>query len=150
MASVYGELDLGDDICDPGCFAKTLAIGGPERPLLWQHRDPIGKCSLTDTGTGLGLKGKLSLGLQAGKDAYTLLKDGVVTGLSIGYSTVKDSFVGEIRHLQELKLWEVSLVTFPMLPSAQVSSVKAAQQVAQHAEIRRALKSFRKEILEAL
>jgi HK97 family phage prohead protease len=150
VASVYGEQDLGDDVCDVGCFDKTLASAGNQRPLMLEHKSPIGLVTLESNGVGLLATGKLSMGVAAAKDAYQLLRDGVMTGLSIGYSTVKDNMVGNVRHLTELKLWEVSLVTFPMLPSAQVSSVKAAEEAAQRAAeqaaIARALRDFRNEV----
>jgi HK97 family phage prohead protease len=53
------------------------------------------------------------------------MKAGVVKGLSIGYDTIQATYDGDIRHLTELKLWEISRVIFPMNESAQVSAVKA-------------------------
>jgi phage head maturation protease len=38
----------------------------------------------------------------------------------------------------EVDLWEISVVTFPMLPEARISSVKAARAEALAATIRRA------------
>jgi HK97 family phage prohead protease len=147
IASVYGVEDLGGDIVEAGAFTKTLATSGRERPLLWQHRDPVGLCTLTDTVTGLALSGKLSLGLQAAKDALTLLRDGVVQGLSIGFQTVREEFVGDVRHLKEVRLWEVSLVTFPMNEQAVITSVKARQQTA---AMSRVLREFKSDVLNAL
>jgi phage head maturation protease len=49
----------------------------------------------------------------------------VVKGLSIGYDTIQATYEGDVRHLTELRLWEISCVTFPMNESAQVSGVKA-------------------------
>jgi uncharacterized protein len=57
--------------------------------------------------------------------AYTFMKAGVVKGLSIGYDTFQSTYDGDIRHLTELRLWEISCVTFHMTQSAQVSPVKA-------------------------
>jgi uncharacterized protein len=57
--------------------------------------------------------------------AYTFMKAGVVKGLSIGYDTIQSTYDGDIRHLTELHLWEISCVSFPMNESAQVSGVKA-------------------------
>ena len=57
--------------------------------------------------------------------AYTFMKAGVVKGLSIGYDTIQATYDGDIRHLTELRLWEISCVTFPMNRSGQVSGVKA-------------------------
>lgn len=146
IASVYNVVDNGDDVVEPGAFTKTIADKGDTRPLLWQHRDPIGTCILQDSPSALLLQGKLCLGVQAGKDALTLLKDGVVKGLSIGFQTVRYDIVGGVRHLKELKLWEVSLVTFPMNEQALVTGVKGAN----NREVRRALRSFKSDILAAL
>ena len=52
-----------------------------------------------------------------------MLTAGAIDGLSIGYRTVKAERDGKgQRLLSELELWEVSLVTFPMLPEARVSA----------------------------
>lgn len=47
---------------------------------------------------------------------------GALDGLSIGYRTVRgrtDAKTG-IRSLIEVDLWEISVVTFPMLPEARI------------------------------
>jgi uncharacterized protein len=95
-------------------------------PLLWQHRDPIGLISLSDSPQGLKAEGKLSMALQQAVDAYILLRDGVVKGLSIGFETIRSEFKGDVRQLLELKLFEVSLVTFPMNELATISGIKSA------------------------
>ena len=57
------------------------------------------------------------------REAAALLEAGAIEGLSIGYRTVKATKDdGGRRRLQELELWEVSLVTFPMLPEARVGA----------------------------
>lgn len=128
IASVYGNTDLQGDVVDKGAFAKSLTERGNEVPILWQHdpRTPIGLGTLTDTPKGLQIAGKLSLGTEKGRDAYELLKDGVIKGLSIGYDVVKQKFQNGARHLQELALFEVSAVTFPANEEALVGSVKHA------------------------
>lgn len=148
LASTYGNVDQGSDVCMAGCFSRTLQ-DGKTRPLLWQHSAPIGLVTLTDSPEGLLCDGQLSMGVQAAKDAFTLCKDGVVRGLSIGFQTVKEAFVGEVRQLVEVKLYEVSLTPFPMNELAMVSGVKAVQQQQQE-KVRLAMKSFRADILAAL
>jgi phage head maturation protease len=61
--------------------------------------------------------------VEKGREAIALIEAGAIDGLSIGYRTVKatKNTKGQ-RLLQELELWEVSLVTFPMLPSARVGA----------------------------
>jgi HK97 family phage prohead protease len=126
LASVYGNKDLGGDIVEPGAFTKTLADKSGEVPILWQHdmREPIGLGRVTDTAEGLRIKGELALESPVAQKAYGLLKRGVLKGLSIGYDTIREEMKGTTRFLKELKLWEVSIVTFPMNELATVTGIK--------------------------
>jgi uncharacterized protein len=126
LGAVYGNVDLGNDVIDPGAFSRTLSAG-KSFPVLWQHdpSNPIGSCKITDTREGLQVNGTLMLSDPTAQKAYTFMKAGVVKGLSIGYDTLQSTYEGDVRHLTELRLWEISCVTFPMNESAQVSAVKA-------------------------
>lgn len=146
LASTYdGEPDLVGDIIRPGAFVRTLSKSAT-RPLLMAHSVPIGTVSLKDSTKGLTASGKLSLGVQAAKDAYTLLKDGAIQGLSIGFQTVEDEVKDGIRYLTEIKLFEISLCAVPANQQALVTSVKSVN----NDEVRRALASFRSEIVRAI
>jgi hypothetical protein len=127
FASVYGIEDLGGDMVMPGAFTRTIQQN-PEVVILWQHDPyhPIGLGKLEDSPQGLIIRGKLNLDVTKGREAYSLLKQGAIKGLSIGYDTITVSWAQEVRQLLEVRLWEVSVVTFPMLPIAQVTSVKQA------------------------
>ncbi|HKL04384.1 MAG TPA: HK97 family phage prohead protease, partial [Roseovarius sp.] len=62
-------------------------------------------------------------GVARAREAAALIAAGAIDGLSIGYRTVRAAKNDKGRRLlQELELWEVSLVTFPMLPSARVGA----------------------------
>jgi HK97 family phage prohead protease len=126
LGAVYGNVDLGGDVIEPGAFTRTLAMKGGEVPVLWQHdmREPIGLGKLTDTKDGLQIDGELVLESPVAQKAYALLKKHVLKGLSIGYDAVREEMKGTVRHLKEIKLYEVSLVTFPMNEMALVSGVK--------------------------
>ena len=68
-----------------------------------------------------------------------MIAAGAVKGLSIGYRTQDyeiDRTTG-VRRLKKVDLWEISLVTFPMLPEAQISSVKSFDPRALEADLRR-------------
>ena len=127
IASTYGNIDLGGDVIEPGAFTKTIAVSGSQRPLLWQHSAPIGTVNVSDTSQGLIVRGQLSMAVGLAKDAHALLKDGVLKGLSIGFETVKEKIIDGVRHLSEVKLWEVSLVVFPMNQMAMVTDVKSLE-----------------------
>jgi HK97 family phage prohead protease len=73
------------------------------------------------------VKGRLLLELQRAREAYTLLKEGALGGLSIGYSPTRYSYDDAgVRHIAEVELWEVSLVTFPANAAAGITVVKSA------------------------
>lgn len=125
-ASTYGNRDSVDDVVMPGSFTRTLAAE-KTRTLFYNHRISIGTAELVDSPEGLIAKGKLSLGLQEGRDAYVRLKDGIITAMSIGFQTVKDEVKGGVRYLKEIRLWEVSLVELPANSEARILSVKSAE-----------------------
>lgn len=131
--SVFGNLDLGGDVVEPGAFKRTLnslEAGGRKLPILWQHNteQPIGVFAKAVEDTqGLYVEGQLNLEVQQGREAYALLKQGALTGMSIGYKAIKDAWEGGVRKLLEIKLYEGSLVTFPMNEAARVSGVKAGR-----------------------
>lgn len=131
--SVFGVLDSYADIVAPGAFTRSLReakAAGRMPALLWQHDPsaPIGVYeSMGEDETGLYVKGRLS-DTQLGREAYTLLKDGALSGLSIGFTTRKSKVDNEsgVRTLTDVQLWETSLVTFPANDAARVMGVKTA------------------------
>ena len=126
--SPYGNVDGGGDVVEPGAYDQTLKLKGPTRPLLWQHRsaEPIGELTLESRKDGLWCTGQLLLADTTAQKAYLFIKAGIVKGLSIGFESVKDSIENGVRHLKEIKLYEGSIVTFPMNEMALITSVKHA------------------------
>ena len=128
-ASYFGDVDQGGDVVAQGAYAKSLARLGAERrqvKMLWQHdpAQPIGTWDeVREDARGLYVKGRLLEAVGRGREAAALIGAGAIDGLSIGYRTVRASKNDKgQRLLQELELWEVSLVTFPMLPSARIGT----------------------------
>jgi HK97 family phage prohead protease len=134
--AVYNNIDLGGDLIEPGAFTKTIEEHGNEVPLLWQHKSdvPIGMLTLVDGPTALSVKGQLCMDVPAAKNAYLLIKARIVKGLSIGFDTVKDAVDGATRRLKEIRLWEGSIVTFPMNELALITSVKDRRKARQEAK----------------
>lgn len=130
-ASVFGPpADRHGDVIAPGAFAKSLASG--DKPLmLWSHdlSEPIGTwTSIKEDSKGLHVTGRLTLETRRGAEAYALLKDGALNGLSIGFRTVAaDELPGGGRLLTEIELAEISLVTLPSASRARITSVKSAE-----------------------
>jgi HK97 family phage prohead protease len=128
-ASVFGKKDRGGDVVQKGAYAaslKRLAAAGGRVKMLWQHDpgQPIGVWDeVREDATGLWVKGRILTDVAKGREVAALLAAGAIDGLSIGYRTVRAERDGKgQRLLAELELWEVSLVTFPMLPEARVAS----------------------------
>lgn len=128
-ASLFGIADQGGDIVQKGAYAGALSrLQGEGRAvrMLWQHdpAQPIGIWDeLREDGRGLFVKGRLLSEVQKGAEAAALVAAGAIDGLSIGYRTLRaEKNAKGQRLLHELELWEVSLVTFPMLPEARVRS----------------------------
>jgi HK97 family phage prohead protease len=128
-ASLFGACDQGGDIVQKGAYGASLAAlaaEGRRVKMLWQHdpAQPIGIWDeVREDSRGLYVKGRLLEGTQRGREAAALIEAGAIDGLSIGYRTRKAGKTDKgQRLLTELELWEVSLVTFPMLPSARVGA----------------------------
>lgn len=130
-ASVFGEVDLGKDVIERGAFLSSLAKRGADGVrMLFQHdpAEPIGRwLTIREDQRGLYVEGQLTLGAPKADDVFAHLKNRALDGLSIGFRTVRARRDGKsgIRHILEADLWEISIVTFPMLPSARVGQVKA-------------------------
>lgn len=129
-ASLFGKVDLGRDVVERGAFARSLekrGAGGIR--MLFQHdpNEPIGVWTdIREDARGLFVRGKLSKDVARGREVLSLLRGKALDGLSIGFRTVraKADPASGVRRILEADLWEISVVTFPMLPGARVETVK--------------------------
>ncbi len=129
-ASVFDVIDTQNDAVQHGAFSETLRSNSRNIKLLWQHNidEPIGVIdTIFEDPQGLYVEGRLLMDVPRAKEAYSLLKEGVVKGMSIGYSPVRFSYDPDngVRKLHALDLFEVSLVTFPANQEAQVTVFKS-------------------------
>ena len=146
-ASRFNEPDRSGDVVAPGAFGAALErLRGEGRTVkfLWQHdpAKPIGVWNqVLENATGLWVAGELLTDLQLGREAAILIKAGAVDGLSIGYRVVRSAPNRETggRTLLEIDLWEVSLVTFPMLPTARAHVERPERAVSADDDIASAL-----------
>jgi len=131
-ASLLNSEDLSHDVVSPGAFRETIAERGAGGiRMLFQHdaNQPIGVWTeLREDGRGLIVRGQLTLEVEKARDVLSLMRAGALDGLSIGFKARKfrrNPRTG-VRRLESVDLWEISVVTFPMLPGARISHVKAA------------------------
>ena len=133
-AAVFNNVDLGDDVLLPGAFtqAKTTPDGQIRIALNHDLRQLAGKAKFAQDQHGLRVEGQLSLGVSYVKDAYALMQDGVLNGLSVGFNILDGGAEWAERDgrytriISKAELWEFSIVPFGMNPEALVDSVKAA------------------------
>ncbi|MDQ0317839.1 HK97 family phage prohead protease [Amorphus orientalis] len=131
-ATLFGRADLSGDVVAPGAFARVLGEKEAGRiKLLYQHdpAEPIGRWLLiAEDRRGLHVRGRITDETTRGREVRALMRDGVLDGLSIGFKTVREARDPATGHrlLLEVDLWEISIVTFPMLPEARARAAKAA------------------------
>lgn len=128
-ASLFGVADGAGDVVAPGAFAASLR----KRPasqvrMLYQHsaHEPLGVWeTIREDARGLYVRGRLTLDVARVRDVRALIADGALDGLSIGFRTVRarrDAKSGH-RLLTEIELWEISIVTFPLLKGSAVTGI---------------------------
>jgi HK97 family phage prohead protease len=131
-ASLFGEIDQARDMVMPGAFAQTLKVRGLRKvPMLFQHdpSEPVGIwLELREDFRGLWARGRLIPDVVRARELLALVQAGAVDGLSIGYRTVRGRIEPRtrVRKLYQVDLWEISIVTFPLLAGARVRAVKQA------------------------
>lgn len=137
-ASVFGVVDSDGDVIMPGAFRKTIEehqSRGTMPKMLWQHdfREIVGVFTeMSEDERGLMVKGYFVMDVQKGREAYALMKAGALDSMSVGFNIV-DAGPSESRSMgrviQEVDLWEISLVTWGANPDAKVTNVKARKGI---------------------
>lgn len=130
--SVYGVVDLGNDVVEKGAFTKTIQENKGVVPLCHNHDTDkdMGLLHLEDDEIGLKVRGEMFIDESPlARERHAMAKKyhaaGRPVGLSIGYKAIKSVAEKGIRHLKELKLYEGSMTLWPMLPVAQISAIKS-------------------------
>ena len=129
FASVFGEVDSYNEVVTKGAFRKTLKENDGKFPLCWFHdvSEPLGIALAKEKKQGLVIEGYLNLDVQSAREKRSLMIQGAIKGLSIGFRTIKDEWDDEVRYLKEIQLYEISPITlnFQACPGAEIGEVKA-------------------------
>lgn len=144
-ASVFNNIDLDNDIVEEGAFKKTIEEQDGKVPILKQHdwNEEIGmSVDLMEDMKGLFFEGQLYVKqneedvdfVPTAQSEYAKIKYrkelGKPMSMSFGFDVVDYDIDDEgVRHLKELKLWEISPVTFPANMEAGISSVKSQEEL---------------------
>jgi len=131
-ASVFDTVDQGNDAVLKGAFLNSLKKRKPSAiRMLFQHDpdQPIGVWTkIIEDKKGLYVEGTITRGVRRSEEILELMRAGAVDGLSIGFKTkrARTSPVTKVRNILEAELWEISVVTFPLLDEARIETVKSA------------------------
>lgn len=143
-ATVYVVPDYENDIISEKAIGD---IDASKIKFLWQHdaSKPIGKIiDLQSDHYGLKIEAEINNDTVYGREASSLIKQGALNGLSIGFSPGRTSINSDgIRVIEDLTLYEVSVVTFPANGYAQIDSVKNLKNISQNID---ALKKHEQQI----
>ena len=131
-ASVFGNADAYGEIVDKGAFSQVINSDRKIK-VLFQHDtdEPIGIITrLEEDNHGLWFDCEIATDLPTGKKVETLLKRGIIDGVSIGYwwaKSYEDVYFDENGnlHLKNIDLFEISIVTVPANDQATVQTVKS-------------------------
>lgn len=122
-AAIFDEVDTGQDLIKKHAFRGCLSLGGRDFKLLFNHnpQEPIGEIiEIYEDSVGLYIKAKLDCAHRYTKD----ILDKLIDGLSIGYHTLSSSRKNNIRILEELDLWEISICAWPMNKNTRIISIQ--------------------------
>ena len=155
--SVYSVIDDGGDLIAPGAFADSLArlkAQGRGVPMYMQHGAALGAdprpvgvwTKIEEDANGLRVEGKrVGLDTETGRYHYALVKEGAMSGLSIGYSGVKAEYgkkPGDPRRtIKSATLREISIVDQPMNAHARLTGLKSIEELLTMADAEDYLKS---------
>lgn len=136
-ASTFNSVDEEGDVILPGAFSKTLSEHAASHfKFLYQHDPfyPLGVIeSLIQTEKGLEMRAKFAMNSPFAKDKFELARMGAFGGVSIGFSIPAGKSrirADGVREIQEVKLMEVSLVTFPANTQAKIQGLKGEGKLA--------------------
>jgi len=130
-AVTWDSVDSYDSTFKIGAFKKTISERGDRIKILWNHNtdEPIGKIiEIREDKKGLFVRGKLTKGVAKAEDVYKNLQAGVIDTLSFGFTPLQSKKVDGIRQITEVKLYEVSPVTFEANDTAQITDVREQEK----------------------
>ncbi|MBL4881227.1 MAG: HK97 family phage prohead protease [Oleispira sp.] len=130
LGSVFGNIDSDGDVIVKGAYTKTIKENLPRIKYLYQHRldKPVGTMKeLSETNEGLEFVSQIALKTALGRDVFEMIKAGVITENSVGFSVIKEERdqAESVNYIKEIKLYEISAVTLAANPLALINEIKS-------------------------
>lgn len=129
--AVWNTVDSYNSTFQRGAFTKTISERGSRVKLLWNHKEEvIGKVlELREDDHGVFVRAKLTLAVAKAAEIYALIRDEAIDTFSFGFRTIKDKWIGAVRHITEVALFEVSPVIFEANENAVITGVRAMPSI---------------------
>lgn len=138
-AAVWGEVPFtpgpkGGTFLEPSAFKRTLnARNGKPFPVLWQHDSdkPFARTvDISEDSKGLRFSAKANLNTRLGREAFSDIDEGIITEMSIGFNVIQQKNDNDELHIHEVRLHELSAVTFAANPAAEITESFSANAFA--------------------
>ncbi|MDP8251474.1 phage major capsid protein [Pseudochrobactrum saccharolyticum] len=131
IAWPFGSPDRVGDMIEKGAITSPSTL-----PMLFAHDQSqvIGVWDqITETNDDLTVKGRLLIDdVERAREVRAMIREKAVTGLSIGFVPKATKPRKRGRTITALDLHEISVVAVPCHPDAQITSIKAADDTADH------------------
>jgi HK97 family phage prohead protease len=126
--AVWDLVDSHNTLFQRGCFAKSISERMDKIVIRNDHGNPIGKpLEIREDDHGAFFIGKISLEVDEARDAFILIRDKVVTGLSFAFRKIQDKFNDEgIRTFTEVALLEISPTWLPSGDDSRITGFRTA------------------------
>lgn len=115
---------FGQEQFDPECVFDDVETA----KLCYQHGEPIGRIINSESqADGLHITARIS-DTTEGRDAITLLRDGVLDSLSVGFIPLDyEDDANGVTHYKRVRLLETSIVSWPAYQDAKITSQRNQQ-----------------------
>ena len=134
-ASIFDNVDLQNDVIHQGAYTKTIKenLSNGSIKLLSGHDPTLNNVmgvviEAEERRKGLWFKAKISK-VPSVTEIIQKIKDGIIDKLSVGFNVVKWDMEEKgnqmIRHIKEVFLREISVVTFAANPMTYIEGVKS-------------------------
>lgn len=135
-ASTYNNPDFSGDVMLPGCYAPALEKiekSGVMPVMFFSHDHYSVPCGTWDSiksdDKGLYVSGRINKDLESGREIYSALKFGSMSGLSVGFSfgpdDVEDNDAGGYDFKSIPDLMEISICAMPCNNNARIDEIKS-------------------------
>lgn len=126
--AVWDTVDSYGSTFVRGCFKKTIEERGDRIKVLDDHGKIIGKVDeIREDDKGCFVVGSLTMGVERARDVFEFIRSGAIDTLSFGFRAINDKYVGGIRNITEVKLYEVSPVIFEANENAKITGFRSEE-----------------------